>query len=164
QPDVDWLAGLERIYDSVGRVWGPVSHLNSVASTPEMREAYNASLPLITEFHTEVGQNEALYERFLALERALPAGRAVERELVRQTLRDFRLGGVALRGAERERYREIMQRLAACQAKFEQHLMDATDAFEHHEPSADALAGLPEQVRRRAQAAAQEKGVEGFVL
>jgi len=164
RPGIDWLARLERIHDEVRRVWGPVSHLNSVASTPPLRDAYNAALPLITEFNTELGQNKALYARFLELERSLPPDRAVERELVAQTLRDFRLGGVALDGRDRERFREIMQRLAALQAKFEQNLMDATDAFEHHETRADALAGLPEQILSRARARAAEKGVEGFVL
>jgi len=164
RPDLDWLARLERVHDEIRRVWGPVSHLNSVASTPQLRDAYNAGLPLVTEFNTEIGQNEALYARFLELERTLPPERRVERELVAQTLRDFRLGGVALEGRDRERFREIMQRLAALQAKFEQNLMDATDAFEHHETSPDALAGLPEQVLSRARARAAEKGVDGFVL
>ncbi|HEX6993282.1 MAG TPA: M3 family metallopeptidase [Gammaproteobacteria bacterium] len=164
RPDVAWLARLERIHDEIRRVWGPVSHLNSVASTPPLRDAYNAALPLVTEFNTEIGQNEALYARFLELERTLPPERRVERELVAQTLRDFRLGGVALEGRDRERFREIMQRLAALQARFEQNLMDATDAFEHHETRADALAGLPEQVLSRARAHAAEKGVDGFLL
>ena len=164
RPDVDWLARIERIHDEIRRVWGPVSHLNSVASTPPLRDAYNAALPLVTEFNTELGQNEALYSRFLELERTLPAECRVERKLVAQTLRDFRLGGVALKGRDRERFREIMQRLAALQAKFEQNLMDATDAFEHHETDAEALAGLPEQVLARARSRAAEKGVDGFVL
>ena len=164
RPDIEWLARLERIHDEVRRVWGPVSHLNAVVSTPPLRDAYNAGLALVTEFNTEVGQNEALYARFLELERTLPAERRVERELVAQALRDFRLSGVALKGRDRERFREIMQRLAALQAKFEQNLMDATDAFEHHETRPDALAGLPEQVLSRARAKAAEKGVEGYVL
>src|SRR5690606_37205794 len=109
----------------------------------------NACLPLLTEFNTEVAQNEALYARFLELERTIPPERRVERELVAQTLRDFRLGGVALEGRDRERFREIMQRLASLQAKFEQNLMDATDAFEHREATQDALAGLPEQIVAR---------------
>jgi oligopeptidase A len=162
--DVAWLEELERIEDAVRRVWGPVSHLNSVASTPALRDAYNACLPLVTEFHTDIGQNRALYERFLQLESALPAERAVERELVAQTLRDFRLGGVALEGEARERFREIMQRLAACGATFEQNLMDATDAFLHHETRRDALAGLPQQTLDRARAAAEEKALDGWLL
>src|SRR5690606_23945765 len=95
-PDIEWLQRLERIHDTVQRVWGPVSHLNSVVSTSAMRDAYNAALPLMTEFSTDLGQNETLYRRFLELQPRLPQERRVERELVTQTLRDFRLGGVAL--------------------------------------------------------------------
>lgn len=164
EPDLGWLEELERVNDAVRRVFGPVSHLNAVVSTPALRDAYNAALPLITEFSTELGQNRALYERFLKLDKSLPADRAVERELVTQALRDFRLGGVALEGEARSRYAEIMQQLASLQAKFEQNLMDATDAFEHHETRAEALAGLPQQTLDQARAAAEEKNLEGWLL
>lgn len=164
EPDLAWLESLEHVHEAIGRVWGPVAHLNAVVSTPALRDAYNACLPLVTEFHTELGQNRALYERFLRLEKTLPAERAVERELVRQTLRDFRLSGVALEGDDRARYADIMRKLAALQATFEQHLMDAADAFEHRETRADALAGLPEEMLERARAAAAEKGLDGWLL
>ncbi|MBN1237612.1 MAG: oligopeptidase A, partial [Gammaproteobacteria bacterium] len=163
-PGIEWLQDLERVHDTVQRVWGPVSHLNSVVSTPAMRDAYNAALPLITEFSTELGQNETLYRRFVELEQRLPPELTVERELVAQTLRDFRLGGVALTGDARERFRDVMQSLAAHQATFEQNLMDATDAFEHHETDPAALAGLPDFVLERARAAAEEKGRDGWLL
>ena len=164
RPGIDWLEGVERVQETVRRVWGPVSHLNSVASTAPLRDAYNRCLSLITEFNTEVGQNETLYRRFLALEEALAPDRPVERELVSQTLRDFRLGGVALQGEARSRFRDIMQTLAARQATFEQNLMDATDAFEHHETRRDMLAGIPDVVLERARAAAADKGLEGWLL
>src|SRR5690606_27166479 len=77
---------------------------------------------------------------------------------------DFRLGGVALTGEARSRFREIMQELAAHQATFEQNLMDATDAFEHHTTDRDSLAGLPQFVLDRARAAAEEKGRDGWLL
>lgn len=163
-PGLAWLAGLERLHDAVARVFGPVSHLHAVASTAELREAYQNVLPLVTEFHSELGQNEALYRRFVELDRTLPAEARVERELVTQTLRDFRLGGVALPDEQKRRFREIRQRLAALQATFEQNVMDATDAFTHDEASESALAGLPAAVRERARAAAAEAGIEGFRL
>jgi oligopeptidase A len=163
-PEIDWLQQLEEVHDTIQRVWGPVSHLNSVVSTPAMRDAYNAALPLITEFNTEVGHNERLYRRFLHLQKRLPPGRAVEEELVAQTLRDFRLGGVALGGDAKSRFRDIMQDLAAHQATFEQNLMDATDAFLHHETQRQALDGLPEVVLERARAAAADKGLDGWLL
>jgi oligopeptidase A len=163
-PTLEWLQELERINTEIHRVWGPVSHLNSVLSSPPLREAYNRCLPLVTEFNTELGQNEALYRHFGAIEPRVAVAHPVERQLVAQALRDFRLGGVTLTGAPRQRFREVMQQLAAQQAGFEQNVMDATDAFEHHEKDQAALAGLPELAIERAQRLAAERKLEGFLL
>jgi oligopeptidase A len=163
-PDLTWLRKLERINDEIQRVWGPVSHLNSVLSTPPLRDAYNRCLPLVTEFGTELGQNEALYRQFAALKERTTAAQPVERALIDQALRDFRLGGVSLVGAERERFRAIMQQLAAAQASFEQNVMDATDAFEHRETDRDALRGLPERLIESARTLAEQAGAEGWLL
>ncbi len=163
-PDLEWLQGLERINTEIHRVWGPVSHLNSVLSSPALRDAFNRCLPLITEFGTELGQNEALYERFGALQGRPEAQQPVEAQLISHALRDFRLGGVALHGPPRQRFREVMQTLAARQASFEQNVMDATDAFEHRETDRQALAGLPETALERGKALAAERQVDGYVL
>jgi oligopeptidase A len=163
-PSLDWLRNLERINTEIHRIWGPVSHLNAVLSTPELREAYNRCLPLITEFGTEFGQNEVIYKLYGALETRVPPGQATERQLISLALRDFRLGGVTLEGAARERFKTIAQELATHQATFEQNVMDATDAFEHHEPERGALAGMPELFLERARALAVERGKPGYVL
>jgi oligopeptidase A len=164
EPTLSWLRDLERINTEIHRVWGPVSHLNSVVSSPALRDAFNRCLPLITEFGTELGQNEALYKQFGALQAKVTAREPVETLLIAHSLRDFKLGGVTLKGAERQRFRDIMQTLAARQASFEQNLMDATDAFRHHETDRGALAGLPELVLERAKAHAAERGVDGYLL
>jgi len=163
-PDLDWLRRLERISTELDRVWGPVSHLNSVVSSPQLREAFNRCLPLVTEFGTEIGQNETLYRHFNTLQSNAASLKPVERQLIANALRDFRLGGVTLAGAARQRFRDVILELAAQQAKFEQNVMDATDAFEHRETDRAALAGLPEFVVERAAALAAERGVEGFIL
>ena len=163
RPTIEWLAEVEEIRESVRRVWGPVAHLNSVVSTPELRAAFNRCLPLVTEFETELGQNATLYRQFLALEATAPAPEQVARLIV-QNIRDFRLAGVALEGDARRRFREIMLKLADDEARFEQNLMDATDAFAHHVSGADELAGLPEVVIARARAAAEAKDLEGWLL
>jgi oligopeptidase A len=164
RPDLDWLKRLEHINVELDRVWGPIVHLNSVLSSPPLREAFNRCLPLVTEFGTELGQNEALYRHFSTLEASIQPEQQVERQLIENALRDFRLGGVALTGPARQRFREVMQQLAAAQAKFEQNVMDATDAFEHRETDKGALAGLPEFVLDRAAALAAERGVSGWCL
>jgi oligopeptidase A len=163
-PDITWLETLESVYEAVGRVWGPVAHLNAVDSSPSLRDAYNACIPLITEFYTDLGHNRALYERFVALRSRGADFDAVVNQLIRLGIRDFELAGVALEGAPRERYKQLMQGLAACQARFEQNLMDSTDAFSHHVTSADELAGIPQDFLERAAAYAREKELDGWLL
>jgi oligopeptidase A len=163
-PTIEWLMDLERIRDNIHRVWSPVAHLNAVVSTPALREAFNRCLPLITDFDTELGQNEVLYRQFLALEKTPAPELSQVTQLIAQNLRDFRLAGVALERGARRRFRELMLNLAERQARFEQNLLDATDAFAHHEADAAALAGLPEIVLARAREAAQSKGIEGWLL
>jgi len=164
-PTLEWLKELELINVGIYRVWGPVSHLNSVLSSPALRDAFNLCLPLVTEFGTELGQNEGLYQHYGAVAPLAPRERRpIEAQLIALALRDFRLGGVTLTGEPRKRYRELVQQLAALQARFEQNLMDATDAFEHHERDRGALAGLPELTLERARALAAERGLEGWLL
>ena len=164
-PDLGWLRGLEGINTAVHGVWGPVSHLNSVVSSPALRDAFNRCLPLVTEFATELAQNEALYRHFSTLQATTAAERhPVEAQLIAHALRDFRLGGVTLTGNDRKRFREVAQTLSLRQASFEQNLMDATDAFAHHETDRGALAGLPEIVLDRAREQAVERGLEGWWL
>jgi len=165
EPTLDWLRDLEQIGTEIHRVWGPVSHLNSVLSSPALRDAFNRCLPLVTEFYTDLGQNEALYRRYGSLApRAADGQHPVEAQLISHALRDFRLSGVTLTGEPRERFRAIMQQLAALQARFEQNLMDATDAFQHHELDRAALAGLPEALLERARALAAERRLDGWLL
>src|SRR5262245_47982984 len=104
-PDLDWLRDLERISVEIDRVWGPVYHLNSVVSSPPLRDAFNRCLPLVTEFGTELAQNETLYRHFSALQASVGAGKPVERQLIDNALRDFRLGGVTLSGTRKPRFR-----------------------------------------------------------
>jgi oligopeptidase A len=163
-PDVAWLQALESVYESINKVWSPVSHLNAVNSSTPLRDAYNACIPLITDFYTDLGQNRALYERFVALRDAGVATDPVIAQIVRLGLRDFELAGVALEGSERERYKEIMQGLAACQAKFEQNLMDATDAFTHHATTEHEVAGIPADFIERAAQFAHEKALDGWLF
>src|SRR6185295_17795018 len=124
EPGIAWLHDVERINTEIHRVWGPVTHLNSVLSSPALRDAFNRCLPLITEFGTALGQNENLYRNYGALRESVTERQQVEAQLIDLALRDFRLGGVALVGEQRQRFRDVWQKLAALQAAFEQNLMD----------------------------------------
>ncbi|MCZ6497561.1 MAG: M3 family metallopeptidase [Gammaproteobacteria bacterium] len=163
-PSFDWALQLERINAAVHRLWGPVAHLNAVLSSPEFRDAYNSCLSLITEFGIELGQNRTLHRRFSQLEKLVDHGDRTKVQLISHALRDFRLAGVALDDRARNRFAEIAQNLAQLQASFEQNLMDATDAFQHHETAEEIVAGLPEVVLERARRAAESKDLPGWLL
>jgi len=163
-PSFGCVEELERIHAAVHRVWGPVAHFNAVVSTPPLRDAYNKCLPLITEFNTMLNQSEPLYSLFSRLQREVDPADRTKAQLLSLTLRDFRLAGVALTGKARNQFAELTRQLAQRQAAFEQNLMDATDAFEHHEVDRETLAGLPEIVLRRAKESARVRGLAGWRL
>jgi oligopeptidase A len=158
---------LEEMHHELSRAWSPISHLQSVLDDPEWRDAYNASLPLMTEHGTELSQNKKLQEAYQEVANSMPEDASpAMRMLVEQELRDFRLAGVALPEADKARYREIAQELAALRAKFDQNVQDATDSWSFHTADESRIAGLPESVvqRTRDEAAAENVGGWWFKL
>ena len=115
------------------RVWSPVRHLQSVLDAPDWREAYNASLPLLTQHSTEISQNKKLQQAFERVSDSLPDNASeAQRTLVEHALRDFRLAGVALPDEKKAEFRDLMQELATVQANFDQNVQDSTDSWHHH--------------------------------
>src|SRR5262249_42474433 len=121
---------LEEMQHQLSRTWSPISHMNAVVNTDELRAAYNTCLPLLTAWHTDLAQNERLYlsyEHILAKEGArLEYG---QRKLVENALRDFRLAGVALPQERKARFKALMEQLATLQSKFDENVLDATNAW-----------------------------------
>ncbi len=147
--------------EKLGRAWGAVSHLNSVADTPELRAAYNEALPRVTEFWTRLGADERLYAKYKAID---PASlNAEQRQAHKNAMRNFVLGGAELTGAARERFAVIQERQAELGQKFSENALDATDAFAYYASEAE-LEGVPEDVKQAARAAAQQQGREGYKL
>jgi len=156
---------LEALEHRLARAWAPVGHLNAVQNTEALRRAYNACLPILSDFSSELGQHEGLFrafERVLAEEgERLSRG---QRKILEDGLRDFRLAGVALPAAPRARFRQIMQELSTLGAKFEENLLDATQAWRLEVRDEARLAGLPEAARERARQAARNRGLDGWAL
>jgi len=160
-----FIAPLEEMSHELSRVWSPVSHLQSVLEDPAWREAYNASLPLMTEHATELSQNKKLQQAYQQIADNMPDDATPAMQmLVDQELRDFRLAGVALPDKEKARYKELKQELAATQAKFDQNVQDATDAWQILATEESQIAGLPEQVVERARMDATEVNKKGWLL
>jgi oligopeptidase A len=155
---------MEEMHHRLMRVWSPVSHLNAVANSEALRSAYNACLPLLTEYSTEIGQNEALYRAYSAIAGESTRLDATQQRLIDHALRDFRLAGVGLEPERKVRYKAIMQELATLQSRFEENVLDCMNAWSRSYQSADDLAGLPPHVVDRAREAAVARGVDGWVL
>jgi oligopeptidase A len=158
------MAPLERWEERLGRTFAPVSHLHGVKDSPELREAYSQALEKLTEHGTELGQNRALYEAVKALREApgFDAMDLARRTVVEDSLRGFRLSGVALEEPARSRFKDIQNQLSKVETEFEEAVLDATDAWTR--PVAeDELAGLPDSARAMLRTMAQEKNLEGHL-
>ena len=158
-------AVLDVATERLGRAWGAVNHLNAVADTPELRAAYNACLPKVTEFHTRMGADERLYAKYKAIAAGPEAAglSTPRKKVLEHALRDFVLSGAELQGPAKDRFAQIQERHAAVSQKFSENVLDATDGFAHYATEAD-LAGVPDDVVQAARAAAQADGREGCKL
>ena len=165
----DWnslIEPLESMSDVISRNWGPLSHLFGVWSTPEWRAAYNSALPKVTEYGVEVSQNEALFHAYerIASSEAFLGFSASRKKVVQDALRDFRLSGIALPPAQKERFKTLSLRLSELQAKFEENVMDGAQAYSHHVTDATELAGMTDNALDAAREKAKAKNLDGWLL
>jgi oligopeptidase A len=165
----DWdglVQPLEDLSHRLARAWSPVAHLNAVVNTPELRDAYNACLPALSAYMTELGQSEPLYQAWRAVRESSEFDRlsVPQRKLIDNALRDFRLSGIELDETARLRYRDIVAELSLLTSRFEQNLLDATNAWTIRIEDPARLSGLPESVRSMAAQAAAQRGVDGWVF
>ena len=160
----DWAA-ISRVLDVGGerfsRAWSAVSHLNAVADTPELRAAFNACMPRVTEFWTRVGSDERLYAKYKAIDPSTL--NAEQAQALKNAMRNFVLGGAELQGDAKKRFADIQERQAELSQKFSENSLDATDAYAYY-ASADELNGVPADVVEAARAAAQADGRDGYKL
>jgi oligopeptidase A len=160
----EFVRPLEDSTERLSRAWGQVEHLHAVLDSPELRAAYNASLPRVTQFWTELGQNERLFDKYRALRQSAEFERLVpaRKQLVENALRDFRLGGAELAAELKPRYAEIQDELASLSAKFSENVLDATNAFSLVIEEEGRLAGLPADAIQAAREAAEKEGKPGW--
>ncbi len=169
QPETpaDWdnfIVPLDDANERLRRAWGQVAHLNAVMNSSQLRDVYNANLPRITEYFSELAQDEALYAKYKALRASEAFGRltAAQRKVIDNELRDFRLGGAELPAADKTRFKQNSERLAGLSSKFNDNLLDATNAFELIEIDRARLAGLPDDVLEGAAESARQAGKKGW--
>jgi oligopeptidase A len=157
--------GISRVLDvateNLSRAWGAVSHLNSVADTPELRAAYNAALPRVTEFWTRLGADERLYAKYKAID--ISSLNAEQRQAHKNAVRNFVLSGAELQGQDRVRFAQIQERQAELSQKFSENALDATEAFAYYAQLAD-LDGVPQDVIDAALSQALAESQSGYKL
>jgi oligopeptidase A len=154
------------VLDRLDRVWGAVRHLNAVVNTPALRDAYNANLQKMIAFHSDLSQDLRLYTKYRALRDAseFDSLDAAQRKFIDNELRDFRLGGAELGEADKARFKALQKELGELSTRFEENLLDATNAWGHYGEDESELAGVPEDVIAEARAAADLEGESGFKL
>ncbi len=157
---------LEDATESLGRAWGVISHLNSVADTPELRLAYGEMLPKVTAFFSSLGQNLELYKKFKELSKSSDFSKlsAAQKKVIENSLRDFRLGGAELTDADKPRFAQIQDEQATLGKAFSDHVLDATDGFVHLITNKADLAGMPEDAIAAAADTAQQKSLQGWAF
>ncbi|MES9967319.1 MAG: oligopeptidase A [Sedimenticola sp.] len=155
---------LEIADDRLGRAWSPVSHMNSVVNSDELRDAYNACLPKLSDYATEMGQNEQLCNAYKAVYENGSDLNDDQRKLLENALRDFRLSGVDLPAEKKSRYKEISQQLTRLTSKYEENLLDATNAWSKLVTDEAELAGLPESALGLAKQTAEQRDKAGWML
>ena len=157
---------MEELDDRINRAWSPISHLHAVADEPRLREAYNECLPKLSDYSTELGQNEDLFRGFqcVANSREFNELEPAQRKVIENALRDFRLAGVDLKPEQKARYKELSTRLSELSSKFSENVLDATQGWKKHITEESELAGLSSSARDFARDIAKREGLTGWVL
>jgi oligopeptidase A len=157
---------LEQADDKINKSWSPVSHMNSVVNSDELRDAYNACLPKLSEYSTEMGQNEGLFKAFQAIAESAEYQSldTVQKKIIENALRDFRLSGINLDEQKKARYKEISLELSKLASKYEENVLDATNAWSKHIMDKTLLAGLPETAMQQARQTAEIEEKKGWLI
>lgn len=160
------VSQLEEADDALGKLFSPISHMNSVVSSDELREAHDACLPLLSEYSTFVGQHQGLCNLYKALAESeeFDTLSLAQQKVVTNAVRDFELSGVALPDDKKLEYAKISARLSDLSSQFSNNLMDATLAFSKHITDKDELAGLPPSALDAALQAADQKNLQGYLF
>lgn len=160
----NFVVPLENGTEKLGRAWSAVGHMNAVVDTPELRAEYNKNQPRLVEFWTNIGQNLALYEKYKAILNSseFSSLSKTRQKIIQDAVRDFRLSGAELPDDQKVRFAEIQAKMAALTTRFSENVLDATNHFSLIIEDEKELAGLPDDAKEAAQAAAKEEGKTGY--
>jgi oligopeptidase A len=155
---------LEDHSEKISRAWSQVGHMNAVVNSPELREAYNENLAKLTDYGSDLSQDERLYAKYKAIQ-ASPAFSSLtptQQTIINHEVRDFKLGGAELPEAQKARFKAVSEELSKLGSKFEENIMDNTNDFAHYVEDVADLAGLPADAIEAAAEAAKSESKAGF--
>ncbi|MBU0806530.1 MAG: oligopeptidase A [Gammaproteobacteria bacterium] len=160
------VLALDELGARLSQAWSPVSHLNAVCNSPELRAAYEACLPKLSEYWTEIGQNQPLFQAYQALASSPAAAGfdVAQKTILEHALRDFRLSGIDLPAEQQKRYGEIQMKLSELGSMFSNQLLDATQAWTKHVTDEAALDGLTDSAKAQMKQAAEAKELDGWLI
>jgi len=160
------LHPLEDMSDELHKIWSPIAHLHSVMQSEALRKAYNNTLPLLTEYHTEISQNEKLFSatESIAKRPDFFSLNDAERKIIENDIRDFKLAGIHLSANQKIRMAALQQELSQAMTTFSENILDATDAYHLNITNVEQVKGLPEQAIQLAVQKAKERGLPGYVI
>ena len=160
----NFVEPIEIMSEKISRAWGQIEHLNAVVNSDDLRKAYNDNLIKLTEFYTNLSQDESLYKKYQSLKdsEAFKALTPSQKRIIDNVLREFKLGGAELDEKEKKRFKVIQEKLAKLSTQFEENILDATNEFSIFIDHLDELAGIPEENIKKARAEAKEDKKEGY--
>jgi oligopeptidase A len=155
---------LEDHSEKLGRAWSQIGHMNAVVNSPELREAYNENLAKLTDYGSDISQDERLYAKFKAIQSSTAFAKLTptQQTIINHEVRDFKLGGAELPAEQKARFKTVCEELSKLGAKFEENIMDNTNDFKHIVENVADLAGLPADAIEAAQEAAKTEGTVGY--
>jgi len=160
------ISPLDEAEDCINKAWSPVSHMNSVVNSDELRDAYNACLPKLSAYSTEMGQHKGLFKAYEAIANSEAYAQldTAQQKIIQNSLRSFRLSGIGLDGVKQARYKEISLELSQLSSKYEENLLDATNDWKKLVTKKANLAGLPDSALQQAKQTAELEDKKGWML
>ncbi len=155
---------LEDLDEKISRAWSQVGHMNAVVNSPELRQAYNDNLAKLTDFYSDLAQDERLYAKYKTIQTSKDFGKlgVAQQKIINNEVRDFKLGGAELPKDKKTRFKAISEELSKLAAKFEENVLDTTNEYAHYVESIAELAGVPDDVLQVAKKAAEEDKKSGY--
>ncbi len=157
---------LEDLDEKISRAWSQVGHLNAVVNSPELREAYNDNLAKLTDFYSDLAQDERLYAKYRAIRNSADFAKlsSAQQKIIDNEVRDFKLGGAELPADKKARFKAINEELSKLAAKFEENVLDTTNEYALYIENPAELAGIPDDVLQAAKETAQADKKAGYKL